>query len=97
MQRRARSASSSMSLLDEDYLDGPRDPARRGGTARAHRALVGGAPRGLGRVPAAAGRRRGRLRARLEAVTGPRGGVLQHEDHLFVRETSMATLSSLPG
>jgi hypothetical protein len=86
----------SMSLLDEDYLDGPRDPADAAALGERIARWSEEHPVGSVAIPAAAGRHRGRLRARLEAFTGPRGGVLRHEDHLFARETSMATLSSLP-
>ena len=84
----------TMSLLDEDYLGGPRGSADAAALGERIARWAEEYPVGSIVIPAAAGRRRGRLRARLEALTGPRGGVLRHEDHLFVRETTMATVSS---
>ena len=43
-------------------------------------------------LPAGAGRRRSRLRARIERTIGPRGGTLPHEDHVFLRDAGLAAL-----
>jgi hypothetical protein len=79
-----------MDLLDEDYLDGP----RAGTDGEAVRERVGAwLERNAGgavALPAGAGRHRGRLRARLESLTGgPRGALLAHADHLFVRDAAL--------
>lgn len=84
-----------MELLDADYLDGERSGADAEALHERVSSWLAAHPGGAVALPAGAGRRRGRIRARLESLTGgPRGGVLPHDDHLFVRDAALPAIVS---
>ena len=79
-----------MDLLDEDYLDAPRAAADGEAIRERVGAWLERSGGGTVALPAGAGRQRGRLRARLESLTGgPRGALLAHDDHLYVRDAAL--------
>lgn len=82
-----------LDLLDDDYLDRPRPASDDAAVRHSVAEWCVGNPGGTVALPAGAGRRRGRARALIERMGGGRGeGVLQHSDHLFVRDAALTTV-----
>ena len=88
----ARTAEA-LDLLDEDYIDGPRPAASMAPVAAYVVEWLAAHPGGRVAAPAGAGRVAGRVRARIERLVGPRGGVTPHPDHVAVRDAVLALLA----
>ena len=86
-------AVEALDLLDEDYIDGPRPLASAAPIEAYVRTWLAAHSGGSVAVPAGAGHVAGRVRARIERVIGPRGGVTPHPDHVFVRDAVLALLA----
>ncbi len=87
---------TSLGLLDDQYLDGPRDDGDAAGVRSAIASWVGDARGGVVALPAGAGCRWGRIRGRIAWAPGVRPGPVRQVDHLFVREAGLAELAGLP-
>ena len=82
-----------LGLLDLQYCgpDRPASDALR--IAAAIEAWIERVEGGTIAAPAGAGRRRGRLRSRLEDRFGARGGPVQHPDHVLVRDAALSAIA----
>lgn len=81
----------TLDLIEDQYLEAPPRPASHARTLR--EAVAGFATVA---VPAGAGRRRGRLRAWIEARLRTFGGPLPHPDHEYARDAALAALAGRP-
>lgn len=81
---------AGLGLLDLQYSGHDRPASDRRRIEDAIGEWIGRTRRGMIAAPAGAGRRRGRLRTRLEDRFGEYGGPLQHPDHLLVRDAALA-------
>jgi hypothetical protein len=89
---------ATLDLIEEQYLHGPRadEDAGRIGAAIAEW-LDRDSGGGTVALPVGAGRRRTKVRAKLESYVGTIGGPLPHRDHLYVRDAGLAATATRAG
>jgi LmbE family N-acetylglucosaminyl deacetylase len=88
---------SHMDLLESGYLDGQRDAADGvaiGEVVNRWIARNAAAPVLFVAAPVGAGMRRPRWRERAARIIGPKEGLPQHPDHLFVRDATLRAVSA---
>ena len=85
-----------LDLLEREYSPHPRPSSDLETIASAVGEWSERAGGGVVAVPAGAGRRPGRVGAKIESLLGPRRGTPPHPDHLLVRDTAVAALEPHP-
>jgi LmbE family N-acetylglucosaminyl deacetylase len=85
-----------LSLLEFQYVQGPRPQKERAVILEAVREWSSRAGNETVAIPAGAGRKLGRVALRLAALAPGRLGFLQNPDHVFVRDAALAALRERP-